>query len=121
MKYHNRYLKLRKKCVQIFDAMYFEPENHSKCHKRNWERMGCFVFGISYETYLKYLKSDTSNVPEVPSEAVDMMQALIDELLSRENHPINLSRTAQSDRENEARVREIIENFDMEMQPATQE
>lgn len=31
MSYHNHYRRLRIKCVQIFDALHFEKENHKKC------------------------------------------------------------------------------------------
>ncbi len=74
MPYNNRYQRLRVKSVQIFDAMYFEKENQRKCHKRNWARMGCFIFGISYDTYLSYLKIDTSDIPDLPSKAVEELQ-----------------------------------------------
>lgn len=93
MSYNNHYQRLRVKCVQIFDAMYFEPENQQKCHKRNWEKMGCFIFGISYDTYLSYLKIDTSDIPDIPSEAVALAEALIEELLSREKNPRRLVKT----------------------------
>lgn len=90
MSYNNHYQRLRVKCVQIFDSMYFEKENHQKCHKRNWARIGCFIFGISYDTYLSYLKKNTSDIPDIPSEAVACMQKLIDDLINREKHPVNL-------------------------------
>ena len=44
MSYNNRYQRLRVKSVQIFDRMYYEKENQRKCHKRNWAKMGCFIF-----------------------------------------------------------------------------
>lgn len=116
MKNHNHYRILREKCAQIFDSMYYEPENHSKCHKRNWERMGCFVFGVSYHTYLQYLRTDTSHIPDIPSEAVDMMQALIDELLSREKFPVNLSRRPRSNMA-ESPMDRIIRRFSREEDP----
>ncbi len=116
MKNHNHYRILREKCAQIFDSMYYEPENHSKCHKRNWERMGCFVFGVSYRTYLRYLQTDTSHVPDIPSEAVDMMQELIDELLSREKFPVNLRQRLHGEAL-EAPVDRIIRKFSSEGLP----
>lgn len=87
MSYHNHYQRLRIKCVQIFDALHFEKENHKKCHKRNWARIGCYIFGISYDTYLAYLKVDTSDISKIPSEAVAQMQVLTDNLLGREKCP----------------------------------
>ena len=84
MSYNNRYQRLRVKSVQIFDRMYYEKENQRKCHKRNWAKMGCFIFGISYDTYLSYLKIDTSDVPYIPSWAIDELQRMTDELLARE-------------------------------------
>lgn len=67
-----------------FRGLHFEKENHKKCHKRNWARIGCYIFGISYDTYLAYLKVDTSDISEIPSEAVVQMQVLTDNLLGRE-------------------------------------
>lgn len=75
---------MRVKSVQIFDAMYFERENQRKCHKRNWARMGCFIFGISYDTYLSYLKMDTSDISPIPSRAIAELQKMSDKLLLHE-------------------------------------
>lgn len=91
MLYNNHYQRLRIKCVQIFAEMYYEKENQRRCHKRNWERIGCFIFGISYETYLAYLKIDTSDIPPIPSKAIEEMQRLIDELLARESRPVRMN------------------------------
>lgn len=106
MTYNNFYQRLRIKCVQIFDSMYYEKENHSKCHKRNWERMGRFIFGISYETYLSYLKMDTSDIPPIPNETVSMLQVLIDELLARDP-----SNGKTSSRDNKSRVDQILRSI----------
>lgn len=95
MPYNNHYQRLRIKCVQIFDEMYYEKENQRRCHKRNWERNGCFIFGISYETYLAYLKVDTSDIPAIPSEAIVQMQRLIDGLLAREHRPVGKAHPQQ--------------------------
>lgn len=84
MPYNNRYQRLRVRSVQIFDEMYYEKENQQKCHKRNWARMGCFIFGISYDTYLSYLKIDTSDVPDIPSKAIDELQRMTDKLFVQE-------------------------------------
>lgn len=106
MAYNNYYQRLRVKSVQIFDEMFYEPENHDKSHKRNWERMGSFIFGISYDTYLSYLKIDTSDIPSIPSEAIAAMNALIDKLLAEEKHPVRLKRNAaKSEKEGKERKR----------------
>lgn len=63
MSYNNYYMRLRVKAVQEFDRMYHEPEYKAKCHKRVWKRLGCYIFGISYQSYLDYLKMDVSDVP----------------------------------------------------------
>ena len=60
MSYNNFYMRLRVKAVQEFDKMYYEPEYKAKCHKRVWERLGRYTFGISYQSYLDYLKMDVS-------------------------------------------------------------
>lgn len=87
MSYKNHYQRLRVKSVQIFDKMFFEKENHQKCHKQIWKKMGRYIFGISYDTYLHYLKIDVSDISDIPSEAVDKMDAFVEELKSREiNH-----------------------------------
>lgn len=64
--------------------MYYEKENHRRCHKQNWLKKGQFIFGVSYDTYLEYLKADTSDIPDVPSEAVEAMQRYIESLVARE-------------------------------------
>lgn len=84
MGYHNFYQRLRVKAVQEFDRLYYEKENHRRCHKQNWLKKGQFIFGVSYDTYLEYLKADTSDIPAVPSEAVEAMQCYIEALAARE-------------------------------------
>lgn len=84
MSYNNYYQRLRVKSVQMFDAMYFEKENHRKCHKRSWENVGCYIFGISYDTYMSYLKIDTQDIPSIPSRALALLQNMTDKLLKRE-------------------------------------
>ena len=56
-------MRLRVKAVQEFDQMYYEPEYKAKCHKRVWKRLGRYIFGISYQSYLDYLKMDVSDIP----------------------------------------------------------
>ena len=51
-------MRLRVKAVQEFDQMYYEPEYKAKCHKRVWKRLGRYIFGISYQSYLDYLKME---------------------------------------------------------------
>ena len=88
MSYNNYYMRLRVKAVQEFDRMYHEPEYKAKCHKRVWKRLGCYIFGISYQSYLDYLKMDVSDVPPTPLEAQhrpDIQRGLSGE--RRELHP----------------------------------
>ena len=59
-------MRLRVKAVQEFDQMYYEPEYKAKCHKRVWKRLGRYIFGISYQSYLDYLKMDVSAFPGNP-------------------------------------------------------
>lgn len=84
MSYNNYYKRLRVKAVQEFDKMYYEPENMAKCHKNVWKRLGCYIFGISYQCYLDYLKMDVSDVPSTPLEAQKAKRKLADKLLERE-------------------------------------
>ena len=84
MSYNNYYMRLRVKAVQEFDRMYHEPEYKAKCHKRVWKRLGCYIFGISYQSYLDYLKMDVSDVPNTPPAAQQAKRQLVDKLLERE-------------------------------------
>ena len=72
--------------------MYYEPEYKAKCHKRVWERLGRYTFGISYQSYLDYLKMDVSDIPPTPFEARQAQRKLVDKLLERElermKHPV---------------------------------
>lgn len=42
------------------------------------------IFGISYQSYLDYLKMDVSDVPPTPLEAQQAKRKLVDKLLERE-------------------------------------
>lgn len=84
MAYNNFYMRLRVKAVPEFDRMYYEPENMAKCHKNIWRRLGCYIFGISYQCYLDYLKMDVSDVPSTPLEAMKAKQEFATKLLERE-------------------------------------
>ncbi len=92
MSYNNFYMRLRVKAVQEFDKMYYEPEYKAKCHKRVWKRLGRYIFGISYQSYLDYLKMDVSDIPPTPFEARQAQRKLVDKLLERElermKHPV---------------------------------
>ena len=41
-------------------------------------------FGISYQSYLDYLKMDVSDIPPTPFEARQAKRKLVDKLLERE-------------------------------------
>lgn len=84
MSYNNFYKRLRVKAVQEFDRMYSEPENMAKCRKNVWKRLGCYIFGISYQSYLDYLKMDVSDVPDTPLEAEIARRKFADKVLERE-------------------------------------
>lgn len=92
MSCNNSYMHLRVKAVQEFDQMYYEPEYKAKCHKRVWKRLGRYIFGISYQSYLDYLKMDVSDIPATPFEARQAQLKLVDKLLERElermKHPV---------------------------------
>lgn len=40
---------------------FYEPGNSCRCHKSVWSRYARVLLGISYDTYLKYLRVDTSS------------------------------------------------------------
>lgn len=84
MSYHNYYQRLRIKAVQEFDKEYYEPETTAKCHKSVWKKLGCYIFGISYDSYLDYLKMDVSDIPETPSEALKARREFAEKLLERD-------------------------------------
>ena len=92
MSCNNSYMHLRVKAVQEFDQMYYEPEYKAKCHKRVWKRLGRYIFGFSYQSYLDYLKMDVSDIPATPFEARQAQLKLVDKLLERElermKHPV---------------------------------
>ena len=92
MSCNNSYMHLRVKAVLEFDQMYYEPEYKAKCHKRVWKRLGRYIFGISYQSYLDYLKMDVSDIPPTPFEARQAQLKLVDKLLERElermKHPV---------------------------------
>lgn len=99
MSYHPYYRRLRIKSVQTFDRLFARPGEHARCHKRIWKQLGCYIFGVSYECYLEYLKIDVSDIPEVPSQAVRALDRLIEELLARERTPVRIRRTPHPDAE----------------------
>ena len=94
MSYNNLYMRLRVKAVQEFDQMYYEPEYKAKCHKRVWKRLGRYIFGISYQSCLDYLKMDVSDIPPTPFEARQAQRKLVDKLLERELERMKTPRPA---------------------------
>lgn len=74
IRYHNSYQRLRVRAVQEFDRMFYEPHNQHRSHKSIWRGMGCFIFGLSYQSYLSYLRKDVSDVPPLPSEALRALE-----------------------------------------------
>ena len=103
MSYNNSYMRLRVKAVQEFDQMYYEPEYKAKCHKRVWKRLGRYIFDISYQSYLDYLKMDVSEIPPTPVEARQAQRKLVDNLLERElermNPPVRPEKTGELKKE----------------------
>ena len=72
MAYNKDYYLRRVRLVQLYDAVYFEKGNHSRCHKRIWQKADG-LFCISYPTYMHYLKVDTSAVPHITSQEIDLL------------------------------------------------
>lgn len=72
MSYKKDYYLRRVMLVQTYDAMYFEKGNQRKCHKSIW-RKACALFYLSYSTYMHYLKKETSGVPPITDQEIDLM------------------------------------------------
>lgn len=96
MSYHNLFRRLRVKSVQTFDALYGERENRKKCSRAVWKRTGLYIFGIAERTYGNYLHEDVSDISPLPSEAVEHLQGLVDELLARERRAGRTGRLKKS-------------------------
>lgn len=55
MAYSKKGLEILIKNVQEIDRQHYEPY-HDSCHKMVWRKYIYPVFGISYRTFLRYLK-----------------------------------------------------------------
>lgn len=51
--------------VQTLDRLFYEKGNHQRCHKQVWRQHGYSIFGVSYPTYMKWLKIDVRGIPDL--------------------------------------------------------
>lgn len=72
MAYKDDYRLRRIMLVQVYDTIYFEKGNQSRCHKRIWQKASA-MFCISYPTYLHYLKKNTSDMPPITDREIDIL------------------------------------------------
>ena len=84
MCYINHYHRLRVTAIQQFDAIFYEKGNLRRCHYRIWYDLAQHIWGISYKSYLNSLRKDTSDIPDVPSKAVDAVHELVKKKLRHE-------------------------------------
>ncbi len=84
MSYFNGYQRLRVKAIQQFDAIFYEKGNLRRCHYRIWHDLAQHIWGISYKSYLNTLRKDTSDIPNMPSRAVEAVHKLTTQLLRDE-------------------------------------
>lgn len=47
----------RAKAIQELTAKYYEPERQDRCYKQVWRKHIYPVFGICYNTFLRYMKT----------------------------------------------------------------
>ncbi len=75
------YLPYRIRAVQFLDQKFYERGNTQRCHINLWKKPICCIFGISSSTYRNYLRCDPDKLPELPKEAVEILQIMADSLL----------------------------------------
>lgn len=61
--FHSEGYLLRAKRIQEIDKKYYQPYQDS-CHKMVWQKYVYPEFGCGYRAFLRYLKVDTSGLPE---------------------------------------------------------
>ncbi len=60
---HSEGYLLRARRIQEIDRKYYQPY-HDSCHRMVWQKYVLPVYGCNYRTFLRYLKTDTSGLPE---------------------------------------------------------
>lgn len=60
--YNKKGYKIRARTIQETAKKHFEPGNQAKCWRQVHKKHIQPVFGICYDTFLKYLKVDVSDV-----------------------------------------------------------
>ena len=57
MAYNKQGYYRRALVIQEITRKYYEPERHDKCFKAVWRKHIRGMFGICYDTYIRYLKA----------------------------------------------------------------
>lgn len=76
MSKHYRNTILRAKIIQEMAAKYYEPGNYSKSYFQVWRNHISKAYPMSYPTFLKYIKMDTSQI-EAKVHQSDKLQLLL--------------------------------------------
>lgn len=76
MAYNKRGYYRRALRIQEITNQYYEPENHRKCKKAIWRRYIEQNFGICYDTYLRYLRTE----PPEPQQPTEKQLSLFEDL-----------------------------------------
>lgn len=56
---------IRAKEIQDFAAQFYEPGRHDKCYKQVWLKHVFPKYGFNYDTFLRYMRVDTSCLEEL--------------------------------------------------------
>lgn len=69
----------RKVVACIVDLLYYETENRRFCHKRAHARVGRYICGVGYDSYMAYLKSGRKELGRVqlPAYVADALAVMV--------------------------------------------
>lgn len=85
--YNNHYLLYRARVVQELNKVFYEEGNLHRCRKRVWDHFGKPLVGVSYGTYLRYLRVDTSGLnPEETKFIVQLIESIRDKCFQHSSH-----------------------------------
>lgn len=77
--YNKKGYKIRARTIQDTARKHFEPGNQAKCWRQVHKKHIQPVFGICYDTFLKYLKVDVSDIGQEKPEIDKRQLKLFDE------------------------------------------
>lgn len=76
MSKHYRNTILRAKIIQEMTAKHYEPGNYSRSYFHVWRNHISKAYPMSYRTFLKYIKMDTSQI-EAQVHQSDKLQLVL--------------------------------------------